>query len=843
MMKKFLEIIVNVPHVAGIYHYHLPPELEKKVRKGHLVTVQFGRQIVQGVVVGFVDRPSVAETRPVIALVDQNAVLTMDQITLAQKLSFDCLAPLADCVSLMLPPGLDQQADLLYTPVNIAARKLTSTQQRIMNLMDQRGPMLGRQFDRAMKRVNWRSSMRSLVRQGLVIKQPVLPAPKVRPKSVRTVQLACDSNIAQNALPDLGRAGSQALGRRQKILRFLMQEPGPVEVSWVYAESDGNLQDLRYLEERNLVKFGESEVLRDPVERLDIQHYHTPDLTRDQEGVWKIVKQSIEESAAGNTVLPILLNGVTGSGKTEIYLRAVQETLSRNRRAIVLVPEIALTPQTVNRFAGRFPGRVGLIHSKLSPGERYDTWRRARQGEFGLIVGPRSALFSPLENIGLIVVDESHDDSYYQSEATPYYHAREVAVNYAEQIGAVCLLGSATPDVVSTYRAQSGQWQSLHLPSRILAHRDKVQTQLKRLKNQVALPISNYRPLEGQVDATDLPPVSVVDMRQELKKGNRSIFSQDLQLALQQAIDQKQQAILFLNRRGSATYVFCRDCGHDLKCPKCEIPLTFHQQRGVLLCHYCGYKRKMPDQCPKCGSRRIRHYGTGTQKVEAEVKTLFPTVQTLRWDYETTRKKGSHDLILKQFANQQADILIGTQMLAKGLDLPLVTLVGVILADVGLSMPDFRASERVFQVLTQVAGRAGRSPLGGQVILQTFQPEQYVIQSASRHDYDAFYQKELSFRRQANYPPFSKIVRLEYQHYDPAEVEQAATQMSKRISKWLVEDNRRSTRMVGPAPCFFSRVGGIYRWQIVLIGPDPALMLRGRKIDDWKIEVNPTNLL
>jgi primosomal protein N' (replication factor Y) len=507
------------------------------------------------------------------------------------------------------------------------------------------------------------------------------------------------------------------------------------------------------------------------------------------------------------------------------------------------VPEIALTPQTVTRFAGRFPGQVGLIHSKLSSGERYDTWRRARQGEFGLIVGPRSALFSPLENIGLIVLDESHDDSYYQSEAAPHYHAREVAVRYAEQIGALCLLGSATPDVVSTYRAKSGQWQYLNLPSRILAHRDKVQTQLKQLKNKVELPTSKYQPLEGQVEATDLPPVSVIDMRQELKKGNRSIFSQDLQLALQQTIEQKQQAILFLNRRGSATYVFCRDCGHDLKCPQCEIPLTFHQQRGILLCHYCGYKRRMPDQCPQCGSRRIRHYGTGTQKVETEVKALFPNVQTLRWDYETTRKKRSHELILKQFANQHAEILIGTQMLAKGLDLPLVTLVGVILADVGLSLPDFRASERAFQVLTQVAGRAGRSPLGGQVILQTFQPEQYVIQTASRHDYNAFYQKELSFRRQTNYPPFSKIVRLEYQHYNPDEVERAAVKMSKQISAWLIEDNRRSTRMIGPVPSFFSRVGGIYRWQIILIGPDPASALRGRKIDGWKIEVNPTNLL
>ena len=452
----------------------------------------------------------------------------------------------------------------------------------------------------------------------------------------------------------------------------------------------------------------------------------------------------------------------------------------------------------------------------------------------------------PFPNLALIVVDESHDESYYQSEAIPYYHAREAAVNYARLIGGVCLLGSATPDVTSAYRCQQGEWQYLHLPSRILAHRQTVQAQMERLKGrpQNLMPRSSrFRPLEGQADASDLPQVSIVDMRQELQGGNRSIFSRDLQAALKETLAQEQQAILFLNRRGTATYVFCRDCGHTMKCPRCEIPLTYHQSQGALVCHYCSYQRKMPQTCPACGGQRIRQYGTGTQRVEAEVQAMFPQARTLRWDHETTRKKGSHDMILDHFVSHRADVLVGTQMLAKGLDLPLVTLVGIVLADVGLSLPDYRANERAFQVLTQVAGRAGRSPLGGQVILQTFQAEHYVIRAAAGHDYKAFYQQELEYRRQLGYPPFREVARLEYRNFDPSRAERAATELANQLHAWLNEEGRRATKVIGPVPCFFSRMGGIYRWQIILSGTDLATFLRGRTLNDWKIEVNPPNLL
>jgi primosomal protein N' (replication factor Y) len=840
-MPTYLEIAVNVPGVTEVFHYHLPPELEGCIQPGHLVEVPFGRQRVQGVVLGFIDQPAVSETRPVLDLVDEQAVLTPVQLLLAQELADSTLSSLADCINLMLPPGLGQQSDTLYS---LKAQKsagpnsaMSEVQTRLVGLLRKRGPLRGRQLDQALRHVNWRNSARSLVRRGILDSKPVLLAPSVQPKFVRTAQLACPPEAARSELPGLGREGSKALERRQIMLRYLLNEPGPVEVAWLYAESGGSLADLRALADRGLVRLGESEVWRDPLEKADYQPTQAPQLTSGQQACWTELQKGIREAAGGQEVLPVLLHGVTGSGKTEIYLHAVENTLNLGRQAIILVPEIALTPQTVRRFLARFPGQVGLVHSGLSPGERYDTWRRARQGELGVVVGPRSALFTPLPNVGLIVLDECHDDSYYQDDQ-PIYDARQAALIYARLARAQCVMGSATPDITGTYQAARGSWRYLRLPARILAHQQAVEDQVKRLGQP-----SRYRKLEGQAETLDLPPVSVVDMREELKAGNRSIFSRELQTALANILERKQQAILFLNRRGTATYVFCRDCGHALKCPRCDLPLTFHGQDQALLCHHCAYSRKMPKTCPQCGSRRIRQYGTGTERVEAEIQELFPAARTLRWDYETTRKKGAHEAILSHFASFRADILIGTQMLAKGLDLPLVTLVGVILADVGLNLPDYRASERTFQVLTQVAGRAGRSPLGGEVILQTFEPDHYVIRAAANHNYRTFYQQELEYRRQLGYPPFQQLVRLEYRHTDPDRAEKEAQKMAAQIRNWLKLEGRKATELAGPVPCFFSRLGGNYRWQIVLRGPEPVSLLRGHPLNDWRIEINPPSLL
>ncbi|OGO25685.1 MAG: primosomal protein N' [Chloroflexi bacterium RBG_16_54_11] len=851
-MTTYVEVAVNVPQVGGTFHYHLPPELENVVQPGALVEVPFGHQQVQGVVFRFVDQPEVPETKAVVGLIDEQTVLTPGQIRLAGEISETTLAPLSACIELMIPPGLAQQADTLYqrsTPAFPLTHRLSGTQNRILKLIAERGPLRGRQLDNALRHVDWRSSARSLVRQGLLSTKTVLPPPSVHARTTRTARLSVAPEVVEAQLPNLARANSPALSRRQTMLRILLREQGEVDVAWLYAESVGNLADLQALAGRGLVTLGEAETWRDPLESLEYVPSLPLDLTPDQLKAWREIQAGLHASFEGEPPKPFLLHGVTGSGKTEIYLYAVQEILRLEKQAIVLVPEIALTAQTIRRFVSRFPGAVGIMHSRLSPGERFDTWRRARQGELSVVVGPRSALFTPFTNLGLIVVDEFHDDTYYQADFLPHYHARDVAIRYARLSGAVSILGSATPDVVTRYLADQQQLSYLRLPQRILAHRKTVEAQVQKLGIS-----TRFRLIGGETETIDLPPVEVVDMREELKEGNRSIFSRALQQALTETLENEQQAILFLNRRGTATYVFCRNCGYILRCPRCDLPLTFHSvriktaldfsaTREMLTCHYCGYQRQMPATCPQCGSNRIRQYGTGTEKVENEVRELFPQAQTLRWDFETTRQKGAHDAILSHFVNRHANVLIGTQMIAKGLDLPLVTLVGVVLADVGLSLPDMRAAERAFQVLTQVAGRAGRSPLGGQVILQTFIPEHYVIQAAARHDYQAFYDRELDYRRQLHYPPFSQLVRLEYRHRDPSRAEATAMSMAGQVQAWIQEQGRTETELVGPAPCFFARLAGQYRWQIVLRGPDPVAMLRGRPMGDWRIEVDPPSLL
>ncbi len=846
----YVEVAVNVPQVTGMFHYHVPARLAGLVGPGCLVVVPFGPQKVQGVVFRPLDAPEVESTRPVLDLLDPQPVLTHAQLDLARWMAAQTLAPLAACINRMLPPGLAQHADTRFRlrergpeglPFHTGSSPL---QARLLEIVSRREMIRGRQIDHILPKVNWRPAMGALVRQGLVSAEHVLPPPGVAPKLVRTVQLGCPPSIAEEALPHLGRPGTQAFARRQAALAFLIREPWSVDVAWVAAQTGAGLADLQDLAERGLVLLGESEVWRDPLERIEYVTDHPLPLTRAQDEVWQAVLSAIaaqDRDTLDSRAEPasFLLHGVTGSGKTEIYLHAVAETIRRGRQAIVLVPEIALTPQTVRRFMARFPGQVGLIHSQLTDGERYDTWRRAREGLLPVIVGPRSALFAPLHRLGLIVIDECHDESYYQAEMAPVYHTVAVARAYSRLSGAICLLGSATPDVVTAYQAESGRWQRLSLPVRVLAHREAVARQAAAMG--LPAPV-DPQGIEGEAASLALPTVTLVDMRLELKAGNRSIFSRKLQQALDQVLGAGQQAILFLNRRGTATYVFCRTCGHSLTCPQCDLPLTFHAP-GALACHYCGFEQRMPETCPNCASSQIRQFGAGTERVETEVQRLFPGARTLRWDAETTRERGAHEIILAHFANHRADVLVGTQMLAKGLDLPFVTLVGAVLADVGLNLPDYRASERTFQVLTQVAGRAGRSPLGGRVILQTFQPDHYVIQAAAQQDYQRFYAQEIAHRRRLRYPPFYRLVRLEYRHPRAEKAEQAAHEMAAQIRSWLAAGDRRATEMIGPVPCFFSRLHGEYRWQIVLRGPDPASLLAQKPLGDWRVEIDPPNLL
>lgn len=834
-MNTFYEIAVNLPQVSGTYHYHLPPNWENEpLQTGHLVVVPFGAQHAQGVVLRQTDLPGVEKTRPIADLLDPEPVLTPQQITLAEKLAEYSLAPLAACIALMLPPGINQQAEYEYrrTARPLTPPNLTAAQTRLLNLLETRGALRTGQINRALPRRNWQNSMRTLQRRGLVDAQPVLDAPTARPKTIRTAWLACPPHIAQQHLNELGNTPATQT-RRAKMLQMLITEHGrALEAAWLYAESGGNAADLKILAERGLAALGDSEVWRDPLENLDSPQAPAPMLTVAQHTLWDTVKTSLAQAAARRDFpKPILLHGVTGSGKTEIYLRAVAETLRLGRQALILVPEIALTPQTVRRFVARFPGQVGLVHSGLSQGERYDTWRRARAGLLPVIVGPRSALFTPLPKLGLIVVDEFHDESFYQADPPPAYHTRTAAQLYAQAAGAVCIFGSATPDVVSYAQAARGEWQLLTLPQRVRAH---------------AAAVGDVAKLDAP-DTLPLPPVQLVDMRNELKEGNRAIFSRALQAALTRTLEAGQQAILFINRRGAATYIFCRDCGYILKCPRCDVPLTLHlesgTQAGELVCHHCNYRRGSPKNCPQCGGGRIRQYGMGTEKVLTEVVQHFPLARPIRWDAETTRKKGAHEAILNQFASGRANVLVGTQMLAKGIDLPRVTLVGVVLADIGLGLPDYRAGERAFQVLMQVAGRAGRSALGGAVIFQTFQPEHYAIQAAAMHDYAQFYRLEMAYRQKTGYPPFGSLLRIELRGSKPDETERAAHAMAQQLNERLRMRRIQNLRLIGPAPCFFAREGSRYRWQIVLCGKNPAALIDDLPLKDWRVQVDPLSLL
>lgn len=832
-MNKYAVIAVNLTPIRGTFHYKIPDRLASRIGPGHLVTAPFGKRRVQGIVVGLDDWAPVPDIRPLDELLDPNPVLTGTQLRLAEWMQRETASPLIDCLTLMLPPGLSRQADGLFDLTGSPKDAQTTSERRLIQLLQRRGPLRGRQISRALGKLDWSRAARSLIRRGVLDRSSVLDPPRIHPRTVRTARLARPPHELGAALDQIGRTPTTRL-RRTKMVEMLVAEREPIDVTWLYAESGGNLADLHYMEGLGLISLGQAEVWRDPLESVEYVPSEPPELTRQQLAVWQPLEQAIQ---SGQAEKAFLLHGVTGSGKTEIYLRAVDAVLAAGRQAIVLVPEIALTPQTIRRFLARFPGEVGLIHSQLSEGERYDTWRRAREGQLSVVVGPRSALFSPLPNPGLIVVDESHDDSYKEGSRSPRYHAREVAIAYARLAGAVCLMGSATPDIVTFHRALEGEFEHLTLPDRILGHTERLRRQAQRLK--VA---PHYRPEGAKAKSIDLPPVRIIDMRVELKAGNTALFSRPLYRALAEVLQNSHQAILFLNRRGRSTYVFCRDCGWVARCPRCQTPLAHHEDQQALVCHHCGYTRQPPKTCPQCRGGRVRHFGAGTQRVVAELEDAFPEARVLRWDADSTRTKGAHEVILSHFAAHRADVLVGTQMVAKGLDLPLVTLVGVISADTGLNLPDYRAGERTFQVLTQVAGRAGRGLLGGRVILQTYQPDHYVLRSAARHDYDAFFQTELENRRRLGYPPFSRLARFVFHELTSAQAETSAKRWAG-ILKAQIRRHDRQAALIGPVPCFYAKFGGEYRWQVVLRARNPLEILPGEAPERCDVDIDPVSLL
>ncbi|MBK8020173.1 MAG: primosomal protein N' [Chloroflexi bacterium] len=903
----YVQVVVNTP-VDAVFDYHLPPELDGQIEPGHLVQVDFRTAMEPAIVVGLSETTTVARTKPVIARLDPKPVVTPLQIETARWLAAHTLAPLSACLWLWLPPGLTGHSEVVVSlPPEFDETQIKTPEERaLVELLQKRGALRARQLNMALTAKNWRTAADALAKAGVVHKESALSAPRVRPRVVQTASLAVhpkaiarevralerpsllanlleliadvpeideksalrlsganashlEKLIAQSLVeratagtlrPSVDRdavalavQAQRKLEKPTRILNLLARENGAVDVSWIYAQADASLADLRKLEEAGLIYLGERDSWRDSLAGVTFAAAIPPTLMTEQEAAWRDIKKALDRSVSGDKYTGYLLHGVTGSGKTEIYLRAIETALEGGRSAIFLVPEIALTPQTARRVAARFPGKTAIIHSAISDGERYDTWRRAREGLVRVVIGARSALFAPVQDLGLVILDEEHDTSYKQSPpfTAPHYHARDVAERLMRAQNGVLILGSATPSVETMYRAQKKELRLLELPRRIMGHRAHIQ----ELSEQAGV-LPRYRPGNEADEALmiDLPPVEVVDMRAELKAGNTNIFSRSLQAALHEVLANKEQAILFLNRRGQATYVFCRDCGYVAACPRCETPLTFHRVEEALSCHRCGYTMPQPEICPKCSSKRIRYFGAGTQQVESALIKVFPQVRVARWDADTATSHAEHEAIWMRFVQRKVDVMVGTQMIAKGLDLPLVTLVGIVSADIGLSLPDFRAGERTFQLLTQVAGRAGRGLLGGRVILQTYQPGNEAITAAARHDYATFYQREIAARRDLGYPPFRRLVRILFRFSNETTARSEAEQAAMRLRIRLAQQDLTGTELIGPAPCYYTRENNLFRWQLLLRGPDPVKALEGlQPRKGWYIDIDPLDVL
>ena len=566
--------------------------------------------------------------------------------------------------------------------------------------------------------------------------------------------------------------------KQKKILQFLKNNEGAT-VPEIEMFTSGTRAIVKTLEKNGYIEIVEKKVERNPLENKNLEKTENLKLTQEQQNTFDQITNKMEIKQYEE----FLIHGVTGSGKTEIYLQLIGKALDQNKTAIVLVPEISLTPQMIDRFISRFnKEEIAVLHSKLSIGERYDEWNKIKDGNAKIVIGARSAIFAPLENIGVIIIDEEHDSSY-KSEAVPKYDAKEIAKKIAKENNCPLVLGSATPDLNTYYKAKQGNIKLLELT--------------KRANN------------------SDLPTVQIVDLKTELANGNRSMLSIALHNAIEKNLEEKRQTILFLNRRGFSTFIMCRECGYTVKCKNCNISLTYHQYENKLKCHYCGYEQNVVTVCPECHSTKIRYFGTGTQRLEQEINKVFPNATTIRMDKDTVTKKNSHEDILNKFRDENIDILIGTQMIVKGHHFPNVTLVGVVAADSSLNIDDYRANERTFQILTQVAGRAGREKLKGQVIIQTYNPDNFAIQCAKNQDYKEFYKTEIALRQQLMYPPFKDIILINFNGLSESEIKK----VSLEVYKYLMENlNLDEFKVMKPMPSPIDRIQNHIRWRMIVKG-------------------------
>lgn len=778
----YAQVIIDANHaeVDRVFDYRVPAQWEEAICVGLRVMVPFGQRNTkrEGYVIALTETTEVpaGKIKEIVEILDEGRpILTPPILELAKWMKKEYFCTLNQCLQAVMPAGIRTKS-VWYVELTEQTAELSEKEQQVADVLTEQG---GAAPLRELEQVfgNRTEYILRCLQEKKVVRLRQKTTRSTYKKEKRYVSLTENeellAEVKEKAEKDKRLAGQlrvlSAISQEESISVDELKEKASVTDSPIHTLlQKGVLVEQRRQEKRDVFQLEDYT----PTQPF----YPTPE----QAQALALLRE--EEQKEGKR--PILLHGVTGSGKTEIYMQLIEHVIMEGKQAIVLVPEISLTPQIMERFISRFGKRVSVTHSRLSLGERLDQWRKARDGEISIIIGPRSALFMPFSNLGVIVMDECHESSYI-SDVTPKYHTREVARKLSELTGALLVMGSATPDIDSYHRAVTGEFLLLQLKERTKGSR--------------------------------LPEVFVTDMRKELEDGNRSAFGLPLQQAIRENLEKGQQTMLFLNRRGYSTFVSCRKCGEVLTCPSCNVSYTYHASDKALVCHYCGKEVPVPKICPSCGSHYIRYFGTGTQKIEEETRRLFPEASVLRMDADTTTGKNGHARILELFGKGKADILIGTQMIAKGHDFPNVTLVGILAADLSLNLGTYQAAENCFQLITQAAGRAGRGELPGQVFIQTYQPENHAIRMAAAQDYEGFYQEEILLRQAMEYPPFSHIFSVLITGKMEQEVILAAQRLGAFMNHYA---ERAGCTVVGPAPAPLPKFRGEFRWQIFAKGTD-----------------------
>lgn len=737
---------IKAREVDKTFDYLVPSMLEEVIEIGQRVKVPFGPRLIMGYVLGLKDTSDFLKLKNVVEILDLVPSLTKELLELGHNLAMSNTSPLVSIYQAMLPKALKSKYKKKLVVKN---RSLLSLDLALkFNRFDE---VI---YDNLLK-TYLKEIKKNITLGNIYVKYEVRQANKKR--YLKKIKLL-DETIKVR--------GSKQLA----IIKYLLSHDDCFK-SELMNNVDVSSATINSLIEKGVITEYSVETYREVSSLYGINE-KTVDLNSEQVSVYNSIKDKLNEQVI------FLLHGVTGSGKTEIYLNIIEEVLKSGLEAIMLVPEISLTPMMVSRFKGRFKDNVAMLHSGLSIGEKYDEWRKIRRKEVKVVVGARSAIFAPFTNLGIIIIDEEHTDSYKQS-VLPTYHAKDVAIMRSKYYKIPLVLGSATPSVESYYKALNNEYDLLEINNR--------------------------------ANKTTLPKVYIEDMRYEFKSGNRSIFSKKLDELITDRLDKKEQIMLLLNRRGHSTFVMCRNCGDVIMCPNCDISLTFHDRTNSLKCHYCGHSEENPDKCPTCNSKHIRYMGIGTERVEEFINERFPSAKVIRMDADTTTTKGAHEKLLYEFEHS-GDILLGTQMISKGLDFPKVTLVGVLAADMSLNLPDYKAIEKTFQLLTQVSGRAGRHELDGEVVIQTYNPDHYAISHAEFHDYHAFYKEEMSIRKIAGYTPYNNLVQIIVTDKDVRKVLKLGTKIVMKLRKELEGD----TIILGPVLPKIARINNYYRAQIII---------------------------